>query len=1253
MKLTVFFSWQTETEPQGFNNKKFLIDCISKCLKQIQDKGKLKGVFFELKEGLRGESGTPNVAEKMLELTDSCDTFIGDFTVVQKISKLAAFLSNIGISKNYIRKTPNSNVFGEFNRALGRYDDFYKQIILVRNTINGKTSDDDNTIPFDTRARRWPIEFELKNNSEKNISKASKKLQHELKDAIQLCAFAAIENNKRRYLPFIGWSEHNSLNLFRNKYYWNQTLEGYSQSILSSKIVRVIGLSGLGKTRLILETFRSREKDRSHYLYCNCLHHSKEEIISKLKYSILTLYPEAIIVLDNCDEEDFKCYVDLWKALGAQCKLIALFNNPEEKPVYGTVQCIIKRNLDDIIIKILSDRGFTKDQLIIIKEFAGGIPMMAELLVQGINDGETLGHLSDPSLISKILGINSGNRQRAILQSISLFDFIGWKNELRGEIEYVTTNSHITSVEYSDRQVFLNDVDKIIKKFIDRNILETRGRKIGLRPLPLALYLILEWMEECSQERLEKAIQAIQRAPHAEALVSAFHNQVKYLGFNSTAKRRLDGILDLSGPFASAEVINTEVGSNMLRTFAEITPEKTTQLLFYILKNENIENLKKFGKGRRNLIWLLEKLCFRNETFEEAAYLLMRFGIAENENYANNASNQFLSLFPVFLPATSVSLSKRIAFLESQLNNDENIPILIKAIERGLSISNHVFMHGPEKMGGEVLPNYEPETYSEIKEYLVGCLNILSSVSRRNVEYLMQCSEVLVKTFAKLCSSGCASIILPVIESFIERLDYNWDEMWDTMSMYHDSHKKILKADEIDIYDRILDKIRKEDIISRFRRVQKESITNPRDFNKSIEIQHENYKKLAIEFIDKEGYSKATLRQLMLLDVPYSIPFGQTMASCSTKELRKKILTDAIDILNSASEANPLILINFINGISELEFDEWFDIIKNIIRNDVLFGIVGYHGLKPKNQHVDYLVSLVKKGEAQSSSFYNYFTSLNQSEVGESELITFFKEILNLTNGIDVVIQICSSYLFFNSRHIDAITQFIEETVLKQSEPQKLFERNGFLEVLNRILARPVNEDFVKYISNALMAYIKDDSGVFSSSYQIEELFSVLLQNHFEEFWPILSTGLIGEGEEYLLFFKLKNILYRLYDGATLLDVDKHGEELKAWCAQNPRVAPARLISLISWTGDDSGFSKMTKFLIDNYGDSDEMLQELSATMGSFSSSGSVLPYYDSRIKTLEGLLNHSNANVREWAKREIIGLRKSSESAKIFEDEQ
>ena len=79
MILKIFFSWQVETNPQGFNNKAFLIDCIGSAIKQIENKGTLKGIRFELTEGLRNIPGNPEVAQLMFEQIDNCDIFIVEF----------------------------------------------------------------------------------------------------------------------------------------------------------------------------------------------------------------------------------------------------------------------------------------------------------------------------------------------------------------------------------------------------------------------------------------------------------------------------------------------------------------------------------------------------------------------------------------------------------------------------------------------------------------------------------------------------------------------------------------------------------------------------------------------------------------------------------------------------------------------------------------------------------------------------------------------------------------------------------------------------------------------------------------------------------------------------------------------------------------------------------------------------------------------------------------------------------------------
>lgn len=94
------------------------------------------------------------------------------------------------------------------------------------------------------------------------------------------------------------------------------------------------------------------------------------------------------------------------------------------------------------------------------------------------------------------------------------------------------------------------------------------------------------------------------------------------------------------------------------------------------------------------------------------------------------------------------------------------------------------------------------------------------------------------------------------------------------------------------------------------------------------------------------------------------------------------------------------------------------------------------------------------------------------------------------------------------------------------------------------------------------------------------------------------------------------------------------------------------MIGLFDWSGDHDGFSELTKYLIDNYGDDDVMLDELSAAMGSFASSGSVLPYYKSRLDIVKTLTKHYNPNVRNWAEQQVRGYEKSLNRMGIFEAE-
>ena len=140
MTFKVFYAWQSDSPK---NLGKNLIR------KALDDAARQLNADLEVREAIRGEieidqdtqsvSGSPPVAETILQKIPECDAFVADLTFVQ-----------VGSAD---RGIPNPNVLIEYGYALRALED--QRIIGVFNEAFGKPDN----LPFDIRHRRWPILF--------------------------------------------------------------------------------------------------------------------------------------------------------------------------------------------------------------------------------------------------------------------------------------------------------------------------------------------------------------------------------------------------------------------------------------------------------------------------------------------------------------------------------------------------------------------------------------------------------------------------------------------------------------------------------------------------------------------------------------------------------------------------------------------------------------------------------------------------------------------------------------------------------------------------------------------------------------------------------------------------------------------------------------------------------------------------------------------------------------------------------------
>ena len=134
----------------------------------------------------------------------------------------------------------------------------------------------------------------------------------------------------------------------------------------------------------------------------------------------------------------------------------------------------------------------------------------------------------------------------------------------------------------------------------------------------------------------------------------------------------------------------------------------------------------------RNLVWSLEKLVFRKETFERSARLLLALAAGENENFGNSASGIFKQLFQLYLSGTEADPTARLLVLDEGLKStDEGTRrICVDALGHMLDTSHFSRGGGAEQIGSaDALEDWQPKTYGEIHEfYRAGMMRLLSIV---------------------------------------------------------------------------------------------------------------------------------------------------------------------------------------------------------------------------------------------------------------------------------------------------------------------------------------------------------------------------------------------------------------------------------------------------------------------------------------------------------------------------------------------
>ncbi|MHC5202166.1 hypothetical protein [Myroides sp. LJL119] len=1280
MKIKIVYSWQSSTDL--IYNKNFIQECLEEAIKNLEKDPLFNENTLILEESTREVSGSPQLASKIMdERIPQANIFVADLTFVNgKIPEYINEINRVQYRKDN-KPTPNPNVLIEYGIAYSNLTE--SKIIGIINSDFGSLKIEPNLMPFDLKHLRRPIEYEYNENSNKEIVKLN--LTTTLTDELRLCIERILTEQNTKFYPFNRWEEWNELFDSSLPFVINEfvsgTIEKIKCSIIANRTVRILGLSGLGKSRLLLEMFRPKGDAESKAFSAQALYYDFQDNshldLKKIVTDLQKNEENKVLILDNCDKDTHTQLLRYFSKSTNKLSLITVDSNPEEieeskNPKIDYLK-ITNQNLGSIVDKIIEEyfvldrnKDYIKKR---IKDFSDNNPLMATLICENWKEGvEELGLLDDKTLLKKLLGSEASNdEKKAILCASSLFSSFGFEDDLSKQLEFIATQKDITSVNSFSHEIIINQFRGVCNFYLKRGIFEKRGRKIQMRPIPLALYLASEWLSTCDSDKILRIINdiaAIESFENRNALMESLAKQMRFFGTQKKAIEIVENLTSRGGAFHNAEVLNTELGSRLFRSFVEVNPKSTSQALWAIYGGMTQEDLLRIVAGRRNIILSLSKLCFIESTFSISVKTLFMFALAENEHWANNSVGELRSLFKIFLPGTQANLAERFNILEWGYKRVDNSSkgLALKCIESALSSSHFSRILGAEEHGVVTLKEYMPQTEEEITNYWKSIINlIIEPILTDNTLNNIRIKIILDSLFSFIRYKE-AEFIFSKLEVLFEQEKWSCIEGLESLIHVRKINYDFLYGDCLERIDHLVERLSCDSFTFKFvhglKLLEYKKVKD--DFNSSF-ISHEEsnsfYRNLGKEFIEEKISWKDSLPVVLSSDPLYTRYFGSEISKFIKLEEIKPFIDQTLTILNELprDKRNYSILEGFASNLSSSNKKVLY---KSIVRFQDLEYLYIYLITSDKKGYIyfDELIDLVRENPDHIMTLSKFSYSNAFVDCPSESLISFLNELIKITKQFIPFICQVLFYILKNGLNTDnVIKSYTKTIILKYGDYFILSDYRIGMFMIDYIESERSNEIAVKYnqiiISNITL------ENVFNIENTAKHIYKVLLSTYFDVVWDELANCLIGIGEDYFIFCAFKQILGAKNRGIQnsslgLLFEGNNIDAIFKWANKNNEIAPARLAELVPiYDGQNDIYNKLNPIaerLLSEFGEDETVLRSFSINMGSFTWSGSVIPLLEGRREIFEKLSNHEKSSVKNWA---LNNLRIIEKEIKIEKD--
>jgi hypothetical protein len=1087
-------------------------------------------------------------------------------------------------------------------------------------------------------------------------------------------------NGVTRPLGFRTWKEWGiDIRANENAYQTNTIIEDsiklISTTIESVKVLRVVGHSGLGKTRLVYEAFRpaktAEESFKSGMVYYDAgLSNNTGEIAQYILAHRRS--QNGIIIVDNCDVETHIKLSSIVKHQG-ELKIITIGLDDSRSLEDAKIR-LDRNNQRDVIAQIVEQKlahSHSKEDREYIVTLSEGYPWMAVKFCDSVLKTGLMNLNQYPldEFIRKLLfGMKPENDiEYEVISACSVFSSFGFLDDsFRTVINQDVTQNLQSQMDYIRTKIYDGNITEstfrsICTKFRNEDIIEKRGTYYIVKPTILAIHLAAHWLVKTPTHRIKSIIEELRKV----GLEEKFIDRLSDLDQIDKAKEL---VFELWGPtsfFGSAEVLNTQWGSLLFRYVVEVNPSATVKSLENAFMSVPTDALRNLTDGRRNLVWALEKLVFRKESFVSAAKILYKFAVAENETWANNATNQFVHLFQIYLPGTEVSYDERLKIIDWGLQQDEPEykTIAVSALGRGLLNDHFSRTGGAEQQGSSApLKDYEPATWGELYQYWDNLLGRLTDIAIGGGEVGEAAKKAIVQSIRLMIRDGQWKRIESAIRKILEKqTDTYWHEALNALKMAI-GFEKHLPSEQVLEINNLISELTPQDLEHQI--VFKVSKPEWYHHRNEMDMQQKKAEEFAEEVVSQNLPLEVHFDKLLQGEQRQGYNFGFKLAQLiNDKTVYYNKLVEAIKGISKDNQ-NPEFLVGFAMGTNDSGIKE--DLYDKFISDEFLMHNAFYYArvLKPSLKELFRLFDLIETKHLPISHFAQFQYGRILDSYSKQEVLQLCAKIATYGNlGRWTSLALIFMYCYADKETgWEECIDFIVDLVLTENmaiNVDNIHTMDSFhwSEAVKKIIELRGKEEILKKVSVQIQEILADHQVPHDFRHYLSEIIKLLFDKNFDLVWSILGEGLISK--DYIYFMHFKDIVGSkngwMGGNGCLFGNPAWFDTLVEWSRNNPEKGPKRVANMMPLAVDDNGkavWHPFSKRIIDEFGSKEGVLASLSANMGTYGSVNSRIPYLQQLQSILEQLTDHSLIEVRTWATNELSYINKEIEREKLSNEE-